>query len=94
MSVRVAKRSRELGQGSPEGVKPSHEYSPGVVVHAARVPRAATRATRKVERGKMARGKSARGEEGKWKKWKGGKGEKEKEKKRDYGKRALSVLEL
>ena len=40
---------------------------------AARVPRPAPRATRKVERGQLARGKKARGKEGKWKSGKNGK---------------------
>ena len=67
MSTWVPKKLIKLGQGSPESVKPGHEYSPGV--HVPRVPRAATRATkhvgkRRVEKGK--KGKKERRPVGKW----------------------------
>ena len=69
------KKSRKLGQGSPESVKPGHDNSAVVVVHAPRVPRAATRATkhegkRYVERGK--KGQKERRPVGKWTKGKVG----------------------
>ena len=71
----------KLGQGSTGGEKAGHDNYAGVVAHAARVPRAATRATRKVERGLLARGKRARGKEGKWKSGTIGKVERERRKK-------------
>ena len=57
------KKSKKLAQGSPKGAPDANDR----LLLAARVPRPAPRATRKVETGQLARGKKARGKEGKWK---------------------------
>ena len=69
---------KKLAQWSPKGAPDANDQ----LLLAARVPRPASRATRKVERGQLARGKQARGKEGKWKsgkmeKWNGKEGKKE-----------------
>ena len=78
-----------MAQWSPKGAPDAN----GQLLLAARVPRPAPRATRKVERGQLARGKKARGKEGKWKKWKSGMEKKEKRKGRGITESALELAE-